>query len=81
MKRTSKLLSGVLALVVATTLASPAFAFSLAEVAQARAACMGDISRYCASAFPNLGRMIACLQEHKQQISKPCQAQMSATGN
>jgi hypothetical protein len=82
MKRTSKLLSGsVLVVVVATTLASsPAFAFSIAEVAEARAACMGDISRYCASAFPNLSRTIACLQGHKQKISKPCQAAMSSYG-
>jgi hypothetical protein len=82
MKRTSKLLSGsVLVLVVATTTlaSSPAFAFSLAGVAQAHAACEGDVNRYCASA-PSLGQVIACLQQNKQKISKPCQALMSAYG-
>jgi cysteine rich repeat protein len=79
MKRTSKLLSGsVLALVVATTLASsPALAFSVTE---GYAACKVDISRYCTSAFLNPGRTIACLQENKQKISKPCQTAMSAFG-
>jgi hypothetical protein len=41
---------------------------------------MGDVSRYCASAYPNFSRTIACLQEQKQKISKPCQAAMSAYG-
>jgi hypothetical protein len=82
MTRTSKLLSGsVLALVVATTLASsPALAFSLADIAKGRAACMGDVSRYCASEYPNFGRTLACLQGQKQKISKPCLAAMSAYG-
>jgi molybdopterin biosynthesis enzyme len=78
MKRTSKLLSGsVLALVVATTLASPAFAYSAAE---GYAACIGDATRYCASAMPNIGRTAACLRGQKQKISKPCQAALSAFG-
>ena len=81
MTRTSKLLSGsVLALVVATTLASPAFAYSLAEIAQARAACTGDVFSYCVSTIGNPDRTIACLQENKQKISKPCQALLTARG-
>jgi hypothetical protein len=80
MKRTSKLLSGsVLALVVVTTLASsPAFATTEAE---ARAACTGDVFRYCVSAIPNLDRIIACLQGQKQKVSKPCQAVLTANGH
>jgi hypothetical protein len=79
MMRTSKLLSGsVLALVVATTFASsPAFAYSVVE---GYALCRGDIFRYCASTYPNALRTIACLQEQKQKISKPCQAALSSFG-
>jgi hypothetical protein len=80
MKRTSKLFSGsMLAVVVATTLASsPAFATSEAE---ARAACTGDVFRYCVSAIPNLDRIIVCLRGQKEKISKPCQAVLSANGH
>ena len=80
MKRTSKLLSGsVLVVVVATTLASsPAFATGEAE---ARAACTGDVFRYCVSAIPNLDRIIVCLRGQKEKISKPCQAVLSANGH
>jgi hypothetical protein len=79
MKRTLKLTSAsvVLSLSLAT-FSTPSFAVGEAE---ARAACTGDVFRYCASAIPNVGRIIGCLKQQKQNISKPCQAVMTASGN
>jgi hypothetical protein len=69
----------MLAVVVATTLAaSPAFATSEAE---ARAACTGDVFRYCVSAIGSLDRIIVCLKGQKEKISKPCQAVLTANGH
>jgi hypothetical protein len=48
---------------------------------RARAACTWDVFRFCFSAIPNLDRIIVCLEREKQNISKPCQALMSANGH
>jgi hypothetical protein len=78
MKRFWNLLSAaiVLSLVFAGS-STPSFAVGEAE---ARAACTGDVFRYCSSAVPNLSRIIGCLKQQKRNISKPCQAVMAAGG-
>jgi hypothetical protein len=78
MKRISKLFSAaiVLSLVFASS-STPSFAVGEAE---ARAACTGDVYRYCTSAIPNLSRIIGCLKQQKRNISKTCQAVMAAGG-
>jgi hypothetical protein len=48
---------------------------------RARAACTWDVFRFCFSAIPNLDRIIVCLEREKQNISKLCQAVMSANGH
>jgi hypothetical protein len=67
----------VLSLALATS-SSPSFAVGEAE---ARAACTGDVFRYCVSALGSLDRIISCLKQQKPRISKPCQAVMAASGN
>jgi hypothetical protein len=57
---------------------TPSFAVGDAE---ARAACTGDVFRYCVSALGSLDRIISCLKQQKPKISKPCQAVMAASGN
>jgi hypothetical protein len=57
---------------------TPSFAVGEAE---ARAACTGDVFRYCVSAIGSLDRIISCLRQQKPRISKPCQAVMTASGN
>jgi hypothetical protein len=79
MKRILKLTSASVALSLSlATFSTPSFAVGEAE---ARAACTGDVFRYCVSAIPNLDRIIGCLKQQKQKISKPCQAAMTASGN
>jgi len=78
MKRIWKLTSAPIVLSFVLTSSTPSFAVGEAE---ARAACTGDVFRYCASAIPNLDRIIVCLKQKRQNISKPCQAVMSASGH
>lgn len=37
-----------------------------------RSACAADIRRVCLTAEPGEGRLLACLQEHEQDLSEPC---------
>ena len=49
-------------------------------VADARAACATDIQNFCAGVQPGGGRIIACLKQHKDQVSDGCkQAVIKAT--
>ena len=51
------------------------------QLAQARAACASDLQRLCAGVQPGGGRIIACLKQHKDEVSDGCkQAILSATG-
>ena len=49
-------------------------------VAEARAACATDIQNFCPGVQPGGGRILACLKQHKDQVSDGCkQAVMKAT--
>jgi hypothetical protein len=49
-------------------------------VAEARAACATDIQNFCPGVQPGGGRILACLKQHKDQVSDSCkQAVMKAT--
>jgi hypothetical protein len=39
---------------------------------EARAACATDIQNLCAGVEPGGGRILACLKQHKAQVSDPC---------
>jgi hypothetical protein len=38
-----------------------------------RAACEADVKRYCAAFIPDSLRILGCLQDNRQRISRPCQ--------
>jgi hypothetical protein len=58
----------------------PAQAPSQQAVADARAACATDIQNFCAGVQPGGGRILACLKQHKDQVSDGCkQAVIKAT--
>lgn len=49
-------------------------------VAEARAACETDIQKLCPSVQPGGGRILACLKQHKDQVTDGCrQAVIKAT--
>jgi hypothetical protein len=63
-----------------STPAPPAQMPSQQAVAEARAACATDIQNFCAGVQPGGGRIIACLKQHKDQVSDGCkQAVIKAT--
>ncbi|WP_348262890.1 hypothetical protein P8935_24260 [Telmatobacter sp. DSM 110680] len=51
------------------------------QIAQARAACASDIQRFCAGVPSGGGKIVACLKQHKDQVSDGCkQAVLAAMG-
>jgi hypothetical protein len=40
---------------------------------QERAACQGDVQKYCETALPDTMRVANCLQNNRTKISRPCQ--------
>jgi hypothetical protein len=51
------------------------------QVSDARTACAADIQKLCAGVAPGGGRILACLKQHKDQVSNGCkQAILSAMG-
>ena len=60
--------------------AQAAQAPSRQAVAEARAACATDIQNFCAGVQSGGGRILACLKQHKDQVSDGCkQAVIKAT--
>jgi hypothetical protein len=58
----------------------PTQAPSQQTVADARAACATDIQNFCPGVQPGGGRILACLKQHKDQVSDGCkQAVIKAT--
>ena len=43
-----------------------------APVEAARAACSTDLQQFCSAVQPGGGRMLACLKEHREQVSAAC---------
>jgi hypothetical protein len=80
----------VLLLLVTTAGATPALAqlplpplpFSLFEqgTPQERAACQGDVQKYCESALPDVMRVAQCLQINRQKISTACRQVLVSRG-
>jgi hypothetical protein len=44
----------------------------------ARAACANDIQTLCLGVQPGGGRILACLKQHKQQVSGGCKQAIAA---
>jgi hypothetical protein len=70
----SKLHAGVL--IVATGFSSAAFAQAL--TAEQRTACQADFDKYCKGTVPGGGRIIACLNKQRDQISDACKKVIDA---
>ena len=41
-------------------------------------ACSGDALRLCSSEIPDVERITACMAQHKEELSPPCQAQFTS---
>jgi cysteine rich repeat protein len=49
-----------------------------APPAGAREACKPDMQKFCADVKPGGGRIIACLRDHKDQLSQACSDAMAS---
>ncbi len=45
-----------------------------------RAACAPDATKFCKDAIPDTFRVLACLQEHREQLHKACQQVLKNAG-
>jgi len=64
--------SSILLAVLGLAAQVPASAQS-APIEAARAACSADLQQFCAGVQAGGGRMLACLKEHRDQVSPACQ--------
>jgi len=60
------------ALVVCCAAAAAAFADEPAALAVLRAGCAADAQQFCANVPPGGGRILACLRDHKDELSDQC---------
>ncbi len=45
-----------------------------------QAACRPDVLKFCKDAIPNSFRVLACLQQNRQRLRKPCLQVLEAHG-
>ncbi len=60
--------------ILAATLALAPTTASLAQdfTTEQRAACKGDYNKFCRGTMPGGGRVLACLNKVRAQLSNPC---------
>jgi hypothetical protein len=63
-------------LALAVTLATLSTA-AVAQTAQEQQACMNDAFRVCSATIPDRNRTIACMVQHKAELSQACQMVMA----
>jgi hypothetical protein len=64
--------------VFAIALGFSSAAFAQALTAEQRAACQADYNQYCKGTVPGGGRIIACLNKQRDQISDACKKVLDA---
>jgi hypothetical protein len=65
-------------LVLAAALATFSTSSLAVGTAEQRAACTSDVFRLCSAEIPNVDRILICLKRERANLSKPCQAVLSA---
>jgi len=43
-------------------------------------ACYHDAAKYCSDAIPDTFKVLACLQDHRKKLTKPCQKVLTDNG-
>jgi hypothetical protein len=65
--------------VLATLLASSSAGFAQGTPEQ-RAACMGDVFKFCSSEIPNVAKVTACMKANGPKLSPACKATANSKG-
>ena len=63
----------IAAVAVVVAMLSPG-SVAVAQSAQDRQACIGDVMRLCASAIPSRNRVIACMLQKRSELGSECRA-------
>ncbi len=63
-----------------TVVASASSAWAYQGTPEQRRACTPDVYRLCAGEIPNVGKITACLQRQKGNLSPACRAAMEGNG-
>lgn len=66
-------------LLVAALLAAGT-ACATAQSESPRQACSADAQKLCSSAIPNRQKVLACLEQNREQLSQACKAALEAAG-
>ncbi len=74
----TKFLPALCFAVVASLAGFSTAAFAQALSAEQRAACQADYNKYCKGTTPGGGRIIACLNKQRAQISDACKKVIDA---
>jgi len=56
------------------------FSALLKGTPEEEAACKPDVNKYCQHAVPDTFRVLGCLKDHRNRISKPCLAVLESHG-
>ena len=67
------------AAVLATLLASSSAGFAQGTPEQ-RAACMGDVFKFCSSEIPSVAKVTACMKANGAKLSPACKATANSKG-
>jgi len=59
---------------------APATGGLLDGTPEERRACFSDVRRHCREAMPDTFRILSCLKDHRDKISKPCLAVLESHG-
>ena len=65
--------------VLATLVASSSAGFAQGTPEQ-RAACMGDVFKFCSSEIPNVAKVTACMKANAAKLSLACKATANSKG-
>jgi hypothetical protein len=65
--------------VLATLLASSSAGFAQGTPEQ-RAACMGDVFKFCSSEIPSVAKVTACMKANGAKLSPACKATANSKG-
>ena len=69
---------GFVVVVIGLVLGFAAAAQAQNLTAAQRAACQADFSKYCQGVMPGGGRIIACLNKQRDQLSDACRKEVDA---
>ena len=77
----TKLRTALVATAVAATLLASSSSAGFAQgTPEQRAACMGDVFKFCSSEIPSVAKVTACMKANGAKLSPACKATANSKG-